>query len=692
MPEADTETALGFLRSLYASSDPAGWLTLFCIDRRNGQRSTVWSPLSDLGQMGDQIARHGRHGDVWFGVAPRAVKLDQGRRGGAADCLSIPALWLDVDIAGIAHAAAGLPASRQEAVELVLDFQARQPDAVVSSGYGLQCWWPLMQPLEAKAAQVALQRWGRTWASLAAVRSLHLDNVFNVDRIMRLPGSFNWKGPEPVRVTVRSDFTSGRTDYWEDLDPILAELEPTAERPRTSTAHLAGSRFNELVHPRMVLLSFGWTPAGTGPNQEHYHYPNASNPISATIYLEDQHCSIWSDTAVAQTALEKNHSYDSFGLWGALKHHADWSLAHADLVNNGIPDLGGVLSVERRLILLGGSRVTPVAPEWYWPGWLPRGKLVTLDGDPATGKSTLTLDLAARLTTGADMPDGSIAPAPSDVILLSGEDDMDDTIVWRLLAAGADLNRITYIAATQSAAGQEAPFSIPGDLGLLETLVDQLGASLVIVDVLNEYLDEKVDGHKDQSVRRVLHLLKVMASRTNASVLMLRHLRKEGSDKAIYRGGGSIGIVGAARAGWTVGVHPDDEAQRVLACVKMNLAQRPTSLAFKLLPHESFPCAQIHWLGAVDLGADQLLSSGGKADPDEQSQLEVACDVIKQILDEGREVWVKAFTDELRSLGIPLRTIERARSKLKVQVRKIGKPDINGEMGWKVYLPRSHDQ
>ena len=66
---------------------------------------------------------------------------------------------------------------------------------------------------------------------------------------------------------------------------------------------------------------------------------------------------------------------------------------------------------------------------------------------------------------------------------------------------GADLDRVTHISAAIGSDGTEAPFTIPGDLGALETLIGQLGAALVIVDVLNEYLDEKVDGHKDQSVQ-----------------------------------------------------------------------------------------------------------------------------------------------------------------------------------------------
>lgn len=484
-------------------------------------------------------------------------------------------------------------------------------------------------------------------------------------------------------------------DYLLEIEPTLAPLpDPTVRPQRSSTAHLAGSRFNELVHPRDVLAQYGWEPAGTtGDTQEHLHWPNSKGTISATIFLEDQHTTVWSETAAADIGLVVRRPYDSFGLWTWHKHGGDFSMAHADLELHGITDLTLALDMatvlgpgDTGLIYQRAADVTAVAVEWLWPGWLPAGKLVTLDGDPATGKSTLTLDIAARLTTGQLWPDGAEAMPPSHVILLSGEDDLDDTIVWRLMAAGADLTRVTHVQGVTKA-GVESPFSIPGDLKALEALVSDLDARLVIVDVLNEYLDERVDGHKDQSVRRVLHLMKLMATKTGASVLMLRHLRKEGSAKAIYRGGGSIGIVGAARAGWTVAINPNDEAQRVLASVKANLGAKPEALGFKLLPHPHFPCAQIHWTGTVDLDADELLNPGPKGDPDEASELRQAMHAISSVLADQREVWAKVFMDELRELGISAASIKRARARMNVQSRRIAKPDENGEMGWKVWLP-----
>jgi hypothetical protein len=345
-------------------------------------------------------------------------------------------------------------------------------------------------------------------------------------------------------------------------------------------------------------------------------------------------------------------------------------------------------AINKRLHVANSGKVTPMTVDWIWPGWLPTGKLIALDGDPDAGKSTLTLDLAARISTGGIMPDGSGGGAPAAVTLLAAEDDLADTIVWRLMAAGANRDLIHYVQSV-SVDGEEAPFTIPGDLGLLEDHVRASGSALVIVDVLEEYLDSRVDTHKNHDIRRVLHVLRGLAERTRASVIMLRHLRKEGSTKAIYRGQGSIGIVGAARAGWTIGTHPEDDSLRVLATTKMNLATRPTPLGFRLLPHRDYPCAFVNWAGEVRIGADELLNPAPRAaeDPEAKSQMELAMEALRQILAEG-ERWSHDVNQEMKALGIAPRTYDRARAALALKVRKVTlKDDSGAKTGWMLSLP-----
>ena len=91
------------------------------------------------------------------------------------------------------------------------------------------------------------------------------------------------------------------------------------------------------------------------------------------------------------------------------------------------------------------TRLSDVEPErvsWLWQGYLPVGKLVRLDGDPSLGKSSLSDDIAAKITTAGTWPDGTHCDYPGDVILMSAEDGLADTVRPRLDAAGADVTRV----------------------------------------------------------------------------------------------------------------------------------------------------------------------------------------------------------------------------------------------------------
>lgn len=246
------------------------------------------------------------------------------------------------------------------------------------------------------------------------------------------------------------------------------------------------------------------------------------------------------------------------------------------------------------------SRVAAEHVQWIWYGRIPAGMLSVLDGDPSVGKSTLTLDFAARVSTGTPWPDGTPCPL-GDVLLLSAEDSLAATIRPRLEAAGADLDRVHVLVevALEDEEGRvrRVPPSLPRDLGRVEDFVRRHQVKLVVVDVLMAYLDGRVDSHRDQDVRGVLHEMAAMAHRTGAAILLVRHLNKAGGASPLYRGGGSIGIIGAARAGLLAAADPEDEsgARRILAVSKSNLAPMPPALSYRLLDASEHGCARVAW-------------------------------------------------------------------------------------------------
>ncbi len=329
------------------------------------------------------------------------------------------------------------------------------------------------------------------------------------------------------------------------------------------------------------------------------------------------------------------------------------------------------------------ARVTTfadVAPErvsWLWPGYLPAGKLVVIDGDPSCGKSTMTTDLAARCSTGSPWPDGAASAGPADVLLLSAEDGLGDTIAPRLQAAGADVSRVHALTEVPQIGDdgnvRMVPPSLPRDIPILHGLIRNHGIKLVIVDVLMAYLNGKVDSHRDQDVRGVLHQLAAMAEATGCTMVLIRHLNKAGGGSPLYRGGGSIGIIGAARAAFIVGRDPDDQDRRILACTKLNLAVEPASLAYRLVSDDTLGCARVEWEGGVDMAAGDLLR--GPRDDEERSERDEAVDWLTDYLSEaGGSAPFKNVVRAARAEGIAERTLKRARERAGVESKRTGFP------------------
>ena len=252
---------------------------------------------------------------------------------------------------------------------------------------------------------------------------------------------------------------------------------------------------------------------------------------------------------------------------------------------------------------------------WLWPGWLPRGKPVALDGDPGLGKSTLSDEFAAVIATEGYWPHGTRCEYPGAVLLMSAEDGLADTVRPRLDAAGADVSLVHAIEgvpiADETGEVSLRPPTLADTVALEEAIIET-DARLLVVDVIMAYLPSGTDSHRDQDIRRVMSRLAVIGDRTGCTILLLRHLNKAKGGDLLDRGGGSIGIVGAARAGLLVAPDPDDVDRRVLASVKSNLGPRPDSLAYRLVDANQLGVARVQWEGhARTHTARTLLASPG---------------------------------------------------------------------------------
>jgi RecA-family ATPase len=304
--------------------------------------------------------------------------------------------------------------------------------------------------------------------------------------------------------------------------------------------------------------------------------------------------------------------------------------------------------------------------------------MVVLDGDPSLGKSTLTLDWSARVSTGSPWPDGAVCEL-GDTVLLSAEDGISDTIRPRLDAAGGDPTRVHALTGITYRDGDVLrlrPPTLPADLPELRAAIQRTRARLVVIDVLMAFLGDTVNSHRDQDVRRVLAALAAIADETGATIVLLRHLNKTTGGSALYRGGGSIGIIGAARAGFVVAADPDDDSgrRRILAVTKMNLAEEPPSISYTLEGTDS-GVARVVWGEVSQHRANTLLAQHDHEDGEDTTEQGFAVDWLVDFLDlnQGRA----ARTDvvkEAKDAGITLATLNRARVKAGVQFISEGFP------------------
>ena len=307
------------------------------------------------------------------------------------------------------------------------------------------------------------------------------------------------------------------------------------------------------------------------------------------------------------------------------------------------------------------QEVTPEDVAWLWGGRIARGKFTLIDGDPGEGKSLITLDLAARLSTGRSMPDEATANyGPSKVLFLLCEDDLADTVAPRLIAADADRANIEVIRAL---------LKIPGQLDAIEQAIREMGAALVVIDPLNGYIDGKINTHSDHEVRLALTPLVEMAARSGAAILGVRHLNKQVGGPAKYRGGGSIAYIGLARAALMVGIDPDDENARILASSKGNLSTRAPSLRFSIVETANKqPC--IEWKGRSPLTADDLCALPEKEDS-RAARKDAREFLLEQLADGAR------FAEELYQEGekqhIARRTLRRVKAEEGILDRRDGK-------------------
>ena len=318
---------------------------------------------------------------------------------------------------------------------------------------------------------------------------------------------------------------------------------------------------------------------------------------------------------------------------------------------------------EPNLKLINMEQVEIEKIDWLLYPFIPFGKVTIVQGDPGEGKTTMVLQIIAKLTKGeAVLPSGSDEPAlegktmdlePVNVIYQTAEDGLGDTIKPRLLSAGADCSRVMVIDDNNQALTMM-------DARLEEAII-KTKARLVVLDPIQGFLGAAVDMHRANEIRPLMKRVAVLAEKYHCAIILIGHMNKNSNGKSSYRGLGSIDFQAAARSVLIVGRIKDEPEIRVVCHVKSSLAPEGKSIAFRLDKDTGF-----EWIGEYDISADDLLSGDNRG-----QKIHAAKEFLKEILASGSVAQTKV-AEEAESRRIKKKTLWNAKKELEIDSVKIG--------------------
>ena len=318
---------------------------------------------------------------------------------------------------------------------------------------------------------------------------------------------------------------------------------------------------------------------------------------------------------------------------------------------------------EPNLELINMEQVEVEKIDWLLYPFIPFGKVTIVQGDPGEGKTTMVLQIIAKLTKGeAVLPSGSDESAleektmvlePVTVIYQTAEDGLGDTIKPRLLSAGADCSRVMVIDDNDQALTMM-------DARLEEAII-KTKARLVVLDPIQGFLGAAVDMHRANEIRPLMKRVAVLAEKYYCAIILIGHMNKNSNGKSSYRGLGSIDFQAAARSVLIVGRIKDEPEIRVVCHVKSSLAPEGKSIAFRLDKDTGF-----EWIGEYDISADDLLSGDNRG-----QKIHEAKEFLKEILVSSSVAQTKV-AEEAESRGIKKKTLWNAKKELEIESVKIG--------------------
>jgi hypothetical protein len=624
------------------------------------------------------VCKHDGKQNLYYHVNPTRTAMS--KKAAKADIAAVEYLLADLD----PNADEDSAAAKARYLEQLDAFEPK-PTVVVDSGNGIQCLWRLTKPIELSAEQVNIVADVEARTAAVMVRLGAKAGTQNVDRILRLPGTTNLpnkKKRDAGRMPCPTKLIAFNGASY-SLDAFPPPTDPNKSGTPEDHAQQDGEQEDKLDLDKIIRQGENGRFGGDRSRAVWW----VTCEMLRRGYLPSTIMSTLRDprNKISQHVLEQNnpHGY-------AAKQVAKATKEIASATNAQVGEV----------VLVCAADVVPRGKDWLWEGHLLRGAQELMTGIPGLAKSQVQCSYTAHVTTGKAWPNGWPGlVVPMSVIMVTAEDVLDQEVVPRLIAAGANLAKVHILKCIKTD-NKQRQFLISEDLEKLAKEVARLGdVALITLDPITAYMGGKINSHKTTEVRSQLGPLKDFAEHVNVALSTVTHPPKNAGPRAIDHFIGSQAFIAHGRIGHACieEIKPEDGTDeggkptgRILFThVKYNPSAKMATLAYRVevltvgqdpANGKSITAPYVVWdKGIVDISADAAIAA--VSDHAKGRKRRSATEFLRQLLANG-PVDANTIMARARALGISDRQLRNASEELRVVKEK---PDFAS--GWVWRLP-----
>ena len=614
------------------------------------------------------IAANGGQADTWVSMATYSDPNASRSQGNAE---GLCALWLDID----AHAG-----SKYETVDevqaalqgFINHTTLPKPTLINLTGNGVHAIWVFNEVISREEWQPVADK----LQDLASRMLMGADPITaDAARILRVPGTLNFRDSENPKLATFTETGVGLLGFDDMASAIDQALAKFPALVKTREKYTPAKKFDSPPTPPNIAVVKAMLSA-INPDIGYCEWRDLVWAVAATGWdcsYELAHS--WSSQGATWDEDTFNRVWDGFdasrGLgFGTLVHHAKQAGYAGPMPSKQEIQL---FKPTGRLVTVCAADIKPEQVEWLVDQSFPLGMLAVIGGQPGLGKSQISINLAAGVTTGKGLPGGAAFNNHGSVIILANEDDASRTIRPRLDAAGADISKVHIVEGVAREGADVDMFQLDQDIDDLRERAKQIGdVKLIIVDPPSAYLGTKVDSYKDSDVRRVLMPLGNLAQETGAMILLIVHLNKRTDGGAQQRFSGSTAWTAAPRVGFMVVEDPVSK-HRFMLPVKNNIGDDRRGyqyhIAEKLIKYsgQTFKSSYVIWDQTTNRSVNELISTPKAT---KASVVDDARVFLEDELANG-PLPVEKIKNSAKAAGVSWPSVNRAKKELAISSTKV---------------------